>query len=135
MLDPGRPEKPVHFALEIGYSVNAIPTKEERMGMYRSVYDFAAKAGALEGYVYPKEKMDPKYLPVWVDHIVEGYQGLSPEARAEFQDLCDLTIGRAIAALVPIIGADHEVIRKLKGLTAGTLPSSPDDFPDRRKAG
>jgi len=83
----------------------------------------------------PKEKMDPKYLPVWVDHIVEGYQGLSPEARAEFQDLCDLTIVGLSLPLVPIIGADHEVIRKLKGLTAGTLPSSPDDFPDRRKAG
>jgi len=105
------------------------------MSVYRSIYDFAAKAGALEGYVYPKEKVEPSYLPTWVDHIVQGYQALSPEARAEFQDLCDLTIGRAIAALVPVIGADHDVIRKLKGLTAGKLPSSPDDFPDRRKAG
>ena len=102
------------------------------MGIYRTVYEFAAKAGALEGYVYPKEKVDPKYLPAWVDHIAEGYKSLPPEARAEFQDLCDYTIGRAMAALLPILGEDHEVIRKLRSLTAGTVPSSPDDFPNRR---
>ncbi len=102
------------------------------MGIHRAIYDFAAKAGALEGYVYPKEKVDPSYLPVWVDHIVEGYQSLPPDARAEFQDLCDQTIGRTIASLLPILGENHEVIRKLKSMTAGKLPSSPDDFPNRR---
>jgi hypothetical protein len=106
--------------------------KEVSMSVYRSVYDFAAKAGALEGYVYPKEKVDPKYLPAWVDHIVEEYQSLPPEARKEFQDLCDFTIGRTIAALLPLLGEDHEVIRKLRSVTVGALPSSPDDFPNRR---
>ena len=102
------------------------------MSIYKAVYDFAAKAGALEGYVYPKEKVEPSYLPLWVDHIVEGYHALTPEARKEFQDLCDLTVGRAIASLVPVLGEQHDVIKKLKSITVGTLPSSPDDFPRRR---
>ena len=67
------------------------------MSIYKALYDFAAKAGALEGYVYPKEKVEPSYLPLWVDHIVEGYQALPLEAREEFQDLCNQTVGRAIA--------------------------------------
>jgi hypothetical protein len=50
------------------------------------------------------------------------------EARNEFQSLCDGTIGRAIQSLVPTIGENNEVIKKLKGLTVGRLPSSPDDF-------
>jgi hypothetical protein len=107
--------------------------KEVSMNIYRTLYDFAAKAGALEGYVYPKEKVDPVYLPAWVEHIVEGYQALPPEARAEFQDLCDATLGRAIASLLPLLGEEHEVIRKLRSLTKGKLASSPDDFPNRQR--
>jgi hypothetical protein len=97
------------------------------MGIYRDVYDFAAKAGALEGYVYPKE-VETSYLPVWVDHVIQGYQALPEEARKEFQDLCNGTIGRAVQSLIPLLGENHEVIKKLKSIIAGDLPSSPDDF-------
>jgi hypothetical protein len=106
--------------------------KEVRMGTYRMLYDFAAKAGALEGYVYPKEKIEPHYLPAWANHVVEGYLALPSEAKAEFQDLCDATLGRTIASLLPLLGEDHDVIRKLRSITKGALPSSPDDFPNRR---
>jgi hypothetical protein len=100
------------------------------MGISRDVYDFAAKAGSLEGYVYP-DKLDVSYLPKWVEHIVQGYEMLPEETRNEFQDLCNGTIGRAIQALVPVLGENHEVIAKLKGLVRGNLPSSADDF-DRK---
>ncbi len=100
------------------------------MSIYRDVYDFAAKAGALEGYVYPKE-MKASYLPVWVDHVVKGYKMLPEEASGEFQDLCNGTIGRAIQSLLPVLGEDHEVIRKLKSIVTGEPALSPDDF--RRK--
>jgi hypothetical protein len=102
------------------------------MGIYRKLYDFAAKAGALEGYVYPKEKMDPNSLPFWVEHMVEEYHSLPSEVKEEFQDLCDGTVGRTVQSLLPSLGEDHEVIKKLKNITKGKLPSSPDDFPHRR---
>ena len=103
------------------------------MAIYKMLYDFAAKAGALEGYVYPKDKVDQSYLPAWVDHVVEGYQALPAEAKAEFQDLCNLTVGRTIASIVPLLGEEHDVIKKLKSITTGKLPSSPDDFPDKKR--
>ena len=102
------------------------------MGIYKKVYDFAAKAGSLEGYVYPRKRVDVSYLPRWCDNLVEQYRELPPEVREEFQSLCDQTLGRAIQSLLPILGEDHEVIKKLKGLVKGRLPSSPDDFPYRR---
>jgi len=102
------------------------------MGVYKKVYDFAAKAGSLEGYVYPRERVDVSYLSGWSDHLVEQYRDLPPEVREEFQSLCDQTLGRTIQSLLPILGGDHEVIKKLKGLVRGKLPSSPDDFPHRR---
>ncbi len=98
------------------------------MGTYQEVYDLAAKAGALEGYVYPKEKVDLNYLPKWVDHLVNQYQRLPSEVRAEFQVLLNGTIGRAIQSLLPNLGEEHEVIKKLKSVIIGKLPPSPYDF-------
>jgi hypothetical protein len=98
------------------------------MGTYQEVYDFAAKAGALEGYVYPKEKVDLGYLPRWVDNLVNHYRRLPPEVREEFQGLCNGTLGRTIQSLLPSLGEDHEVIKELKSIISGNLPSSPNDF-------
>jgi hypothetical protein len=98
------------------------------MGIYQEVYDFAAKAGALEGYVNPKGKVDLGYLPQWVDNLVNHYRRLPSEVREEFQGLCNGTLGRTIQSLLPSLGEDHEVIKKLKSIISGNLPSSPNDF-------
>jgi len=100
------------------------------MGLNRDIYDFAAKAGAFEGYVYPKE-MDVSYLSAWIGHIVQAYNMLPEEARQEFQDLCNGTIGRAIQSLVPVLGENHELVMKLKSIITGELPLSPYEF-DRK---
>ena len=102
------------------------------MGIYQSVYEFAAKAGSLEGYVYPKD-LDPDYLPKWTDNLVSLYQSLPSEVREEIQGECNETIGRTIQSLLPSLGDGHEVIGKLRSLVKGKLPSSPDDFPYRKK--
>ena len=102
------------------------------MGIYKEVYDFAAKAGSLEGYVYPEAKVDLSYLPNWTENLVNLSRSLPPEVKKDFQDSCNLTIGRAIQALLPSLGEDHEVIKKLKTMVSGKLPSSPDDFRHRR---
>jgi hypothetical protein len=98
------------------------------MGIYKEVYDFSAKAGALEGYVFPKEKIDLNYLPKWVDNLVSQYQALPSEVREELQGLCNGTLGRAIQSLLPVLGEDHEVIKNLKSIVSGKLPVSPNDF-------
>jgi hypothetical protein len=102
------------------------------MGIYKEIYEFSAKAGALEGYVYPKEKTDLNYLPQWVDHLVNQYRGLPAEVREEIQDLCTGTLGRAIRSLLPALGEESEVIQKLKSIASGELPLSPNDFTYRR---
>jgi hypothetical protein len=101
---------------------------EVLMAIYREVYDFAAKAGALEGYVYQKEKIDENYLPRWVDNLVNQYHRFPSEVKEDFQSLCNGTLGRAVQSLLPHLGKDHEVIKKLKSMISGRLPLSPDDF-------
>ncbi len=97
------------------------------MSVYKELYDFAASAGSLEGYVYPKE-MDPDYLPKWTGNLVRQYNALPEEARAQFQELCNATLGRAVQSLLPTLGEDHEAIRNLRSMIKGEIPSSPDDF-------
>jgi len=98
------------------------------MTTYREVYDFAAKAGALEGYVYQKEKIDVNYLPRWVDNLVDQYHHFPSEVKEDFQTLCNGTLGRTVQSLLPHLGEEHEVVKKLKSMISGKLPLSPNDF-------
>ena len=102
------------------------------MHIYTKIYEFAASAGALEGYVYPKKELNPEYLPNWVDHLVAAYRLLPPDALEKIQSSLDGTLGRAVRALVPVLGEDHEVISKLKSMIKGKLPESPNDFQKKK---
>ena len=101
------------------------------MHIYTKIYQFAASAGALEGFVYQKENtqaMGLEALSGWIDNIEMAYDHLPEAAKREFQDSCDRTIGRAIHSLVPVLGEDHKLIEKLKAMVKGSMPASADDF-------
>jgi hypothetical protein len=100
------------------------------MHIYQKIYEFAASAGAFEGYVYrrPKAEIDFEALSNWVDNLLDAYQHLTSDVRNEFQSACDGTLGRALQSLVPELGQEHEVIGKLKKMIEGQLPESADDF-------
>ena len=102
------------------------------MHTYCKIYEFAASAGAFEGYVYKKEKMGPNELKAWVSNLLMAYKNLPKEAVDEFQPLIDGTLGRAIKSLIPIFGEDHAHILNLKTMIAGQLPQSPDDFQKKK---
>jgi hypothetical protein len=98
------------------------------MHLYSKIYEFAASAGALEGYVYRKDKVDMEALTNWVENLVAAYNHLPSEALQEFQPSIDQTIGRAIRSLSSVSGQNHEILRMLKSLVVGSLPDSADDF-------
>jgi hypothetical protein len=98
------------------------------MHLYAEIYEFAASAGALEGYVYHKKEADLKALPVWIGNLHQAYQLLPESAFKELQPLIDMTLGRAFRSLVPILGENHETAVKLRSMIKGPLPGSPDDF-------
>ena len=101
------------------------------MDIYAAVYDFAASAGALEGYVYHKRDtalLDTDALPVWIDNLCEAYARLPDRVREVVQPGCDQTLGRAVLSLSAILGADHPLVERLGGLVKGRMPDSPDAF-------
>jgi CTP-dependent riboflavin kinase len=100
------------------------------MHIYQKIYEFAASAGALEGYVYRKKKsdIDMDALANWADNLFEAYTHLTAEIRDEFQSSCDRTLGRAVRSLVPLLGEEHAIIQQLRSMIVGSLPESADDF-------
>jgi len=102
------------------------------MHVFVKIYEFAASAGAFEGYVYPKEQIDSNYLPNWVNHLYTAYELLPEEVRDQIQPSLDGTLGRAIRALIPRLGEDHEIIRKLRDIVKGELPTSVNDFQKKK---
>lgn len=100
------------------------------MYIYKKIYEFAASAGAFEGYVYHKkiDVIDMDALTNWVGNLVDAYENLPSDVRNEFQDSCDQTLGRAIRSVAPLLGDDHDVVIQLKSMVKGELPDSPDDF-------
>ena len=100
------------------------------MHIYQKIYEFAASAGAFEGYVYQKTKsdIDMEELSNWVNNLVDAYQKLPIDVLDEFQSSCDQTLGRAIRSLISAFGEASELVEKLKILVKGKLPNSADDF-------
>lgn len=95
---------------------------------YKELFDFAAGAGAFEGYVYHKEVANPKYLPKWTENLAGQYRALPDDIREEIQPLIDGTLGRALLSILPYLDEDNEIIRSLRSMIKGELPTSPEDF-------
>ncbi len=53
------------------------------MGQYERVFKFSAKAGALEGYLYEREKLEP--LHNWVENIDKMYRSLPGEVKDDIK--------------------------------------------------
>jgi hypothetical protein len=51
----------------------------------RLLFDLAARMGSLEGYLYAEERVDPKYLPNWLQHIEEEFHLLLPAMKNELR--------------------------------------------------
>jgi hypothetical protein len=98
------------------------------MNSYLQIYEFGASAGALEGYVYRREEVDPEALPVWIGNLHEAYRILPQPVLDEIQPALDMTLGRAFRSLSSLFGENHELAVKVRAMIRGALPESPDDF-------
>ena len=101
--------------------------------IYKEIYEFAASAGAFEGYVYQKEALDADSLNNWVSNLVKQYQDLPKDVRESFQDSLDRTLGRAVQSLIALFGNDHAHVVAVKALIAGNMPAAPNDFEKEKK--
>lgn len=53
------------------------------MGEYERIFKFSAKVGALEGYLYERERLEP--LHNWVENIDKMYRRLPDEVKDDIK--------------------------------------------------
>lgn len=102
------------------------------MDLYAQIYEFAASAGSLEGYVYRRQDVDQKALRIWIGNLHTAYGLLPREVLDLIQPAIDQTLGRAFRSLSASLGEDHEVTVKCRSMIKGGLPVDPDDFRKRK---
>jgi hypothetical protein len=98
------------------------------MHVYMQLYEFAASAGALEGFVYRRPDVEAGTIDQWVENLGEAYPLLPAEVLKEIQPSLDGTLGRAVRSVSRALGEEHPLVQKLKSMVKGPLPASPDDF-------
>ncbi len=54
------------------------------MEEYEKLFRFAAKAGALEGYLYNRQNVEP--LHNWIDNIEKIYMSLAPQIKDDIRE-------------------------------------------------
>jgi hypothetical protein len=107
--------------------------KEGRsMHPFMQLYEFAASAGALEGFVYRRSDVQAGTIDKWIENLAKAYPLLPVEVLKEIQPSLDGTLGRAVHSIRRVLGEEHPLIQELKSMVKGPLPKSPDDF-ERRK--
>jgi len=102
------------------------------MHMFTQLYEFAASAGALEGFVYQRPDLGAESISKWVENLVEAYRLLPSEVLKEIQPSLDGTLGRAVRSLDNVLGEEHPLVQTLRSMVKGPMPSSPDDFQKRK---
>ncbi len=103
------------------------------MNVYREIFEFAASAGALEGYLFKKERVTPEEIDDWIHNLMKQHQRMPPDVREHYQGSLDRTMGRAVHSLTALFGPTHPHVLNLKSMVKGEMPAASNDF-EREKA-
>ena len=82
------------------------------MGEYEKLFKLAAKAGALEGYLYEREKVEPLYD--WVSNIERMYAGLPEKVRGDISNEFSSVLARTLTYGEKVI--EEEIRTRLNNL-------------------
>ncbi|MCU0595022.1 MAG: hypothetical protein MUC98_06100 [Desulfobacterota bacterium] len=102
------------------------------MHLFAQIYEFAASAGALEGYVYRRDEVDLKALNNWIGNLKTAYGLLPKNVLQEVQASVDLTLGRAWKSIVLGLGQEHDLAQTVRSMIQGPLPETADDFQKKK---
>ena len=82
------------------------------MGGYEQFFKFAAKAGALEGYLYEREKIEP--LSNWVNNMQVMNQKLPEDVKRDMKEEYRIVLTRILEHGEKVL--NDEIKSKLSGM-------------------
>ncbi len=84
------------------------------MALYRDFFDFAAKVGCLEGYLYERKDANISTMPNWVGNIERMYQDLPGEVKREVLSEYKDVLRKIVESYETIPTKDEDVLEKLR---------------------
>ncbi len=90
--------------------------ERDSMSVNRTLFDFGARLGSLEGYLYAEEKVEKKYLPNWIDNIAREFGSLPAEVRREIAKDYMEVWRKVEALLVRTYGDSDPTTLQVKGI-------------------
>lgn len=88
------------------------------MGLSRDLFNFSAKVGCLEGYLYERRDADISTLPNWVGNIERMYQDLPAEVKRDFHEDYRNLLEKILQSAEKILKKEDRVLAKLKSMIA-----------------
>jgi hypothetical protein len=86
------------------------------------LFDFAARLGSLEGYLYAEEKVDKSYLPNWIQNIDREFKSLSADVRNEIQSDYLVLLKKVRNLLYKAYGDQDANTAKVDAMLSSTRP-------------
>ena len=90
--------------------------ERDSMSVNRTLFDFGARLGSLEGYLYAEEEVEKKYLPNWIDNIAREFGSLPAEVRREIAKDYMEVWRKVEALLVRTYGDSDPTTLQVKGI-------------------
>ncbi len=84
------------------------------MAFYRDFFNFAAKVGCLEGYLYERKDANISTMTDWVGNIDRLYQDLPDEVKAEILSDYKAVLRKILESYETIPAKDKDVLKKLR---------------------
>lgn len=88
------------------------------MALNRDLFNFSAKVGCLEGYLYERKKVDISTLPDWVGNIEKMYRKLPEKVTREFLEDYKTILEKIFQSSEKILKKDDRVLTKLRSMIA-----------------
>ncbi len=88
------------------------------MRLNRDLFDFSAKVGCLEGYLYERKDADFSTLLNWLGNIEKMHRDLPAEVKRDFVEDYKNVLGRILASAEKILKKEDGVLIKLKSMIA-----------------
>lgn len=83
------------------------------MGLYKDLFNFAAKVGCLEGYLHERSDADISTMPNWVGNIERMYSLLPAQAKDEIREDYAMVLRKALNSYEKIPEKDEEIVKQL----------------------
>jgi len=97
----------------------------EVMGVDKNLFNFSAKVGCLEGYLYERKDADISTLPNWLGNIEKMYRDLPAKVKRDFLEDYKNILAKILQSLEKILEKEDGVLAKLKNMIADISRNPP----------